>query len=138
MEHQLLILQDKREKGLQEIQKLTKTIESLRSGKPLPVNGNDINTKTQSAQPSSHNKILPMSGPNNAIDKQDVLNQIQEIRQHLELLYKEVIITLSDQKILEASLELKGIPKFSDSLIKIEKKINDIILIVREYIETLE
>jgi hypothetical protein len=79
-----------------------------------------------------------MSGPNNAIDKQDVLNQIQEIRQHLELLYKEVIITLSDQKILEASLELKGIPKFSDSLIKIEKKINDIILIVREYIETLE
>jgi hypothetical protein len=75
---------------------------------------------------------------NSTPSNREVLNQMQDIRQQMDSLYKEVIITLSDQKITEASMDMKGTPKFSDSLIKIEKKVNDIILVVREFIETLE
>ncbi len=139
LESQLAILHDKREKGLQEIQKLNKLVESLRNGKSLLSSGNDSSLKSLTAQPNVQNKVGSTSSQNNnLINKQEIFNQMQDIRQQLDQLYKEIIITLSDQKILEASLDSKGVPKFSDKLIKIEKKTNDIILIVREFIETLE
>ena len=127
----MALLQDKREKGLQEIQRLTKMFDSLRSGG----NGESSNSSrvpvTQSKQPP--------------LNKKAINTEFLPVKKALDQLYKEIVITLSNQKIAEAneepgkkSLSKDGLPGVAEGLIRIEKKVNDVNLLVLEFIDYLD
>lgn len=76
---------------------------------------------------------------------QEVFHHFQPVKKAIDHLYKEIVITISNQKIQEFSEEngnkrvLKDImPGFAEALIKIEKKINDVNLLVLEFSDYLE
>ena len=137
MKSQVTLLQDKREKGIQEIQKLNKMIDNLKNGKPIMTGITNEPTSKKPLQESAPNITTQ---PKNSTITSNIITQFAEIKKSLEQLYKDVIIALSEQKISEFSEtpDKKSVTKGSDNLIKIEKRVNDIILMIQEYIELMK
>jgi hypothetical protein len=122
------VIQEKREKGLQEVQKLTKLLEAARN------NGTSDGKTNQKHINGNADQVY-----------NEVFKHFAPVKKAIEHLYKEIVITISNQKIQEFSEEngnkrvLKDImPGFAEALIKIEKKINDVNLLVLEFSDYLE
>lgn len=158
------VLQEKREIGLQEIQKLSQSLEKLRaqypdldySGISQPVIPKEV------YQPSSALSINRMnsnsssvlgqndSSPLSHIQRQSSLTLTSQpgksnlvgLKKHLDQLYKEVIMALTNETIIsikQKSGENQGPAELEleQSLVKIEKKVNDIILLLNDYSELI-
>jgi hypothetical protein len=130
-----MILQDKREKGIQEIQKLNKMIENLKAGRPIMTGITNEPPQKKPLQETLNNNSVPTKP---GVNVASIVAQWGEIKKGLEQLYKEVIVALSEQKISEFSesggkVNTRG----SENLIKIEKKVNDIVMMLQDYMETI-
>lgn len=117
------MLKEKREAGLKEIKRLNAIIESSKTGRPqlsqrVSMTENDD---------SGHVKV------------------ILAIKKALEALYKQLIVSIQYEKSADSSAErnpksmrsaIQGfIPP--DNVVRLEKKLNDLILYVREYLENI-
>jgi len=152
---QVKILQEKRESGLQEIQKLNAYIERIKSdASPLvnklsieknPSNQSNLaNTTINSIQEQAlspttshkHSKSIAEGSGKKSIKGS---RHLSAIKKNLEVIYKEVILALTSVKM--ASMQKQpanpGEEDLGDSLVKVEKKVNDTILLLQEYIEAI-
>jgi len=144
---QVKVLTEKRELGLKEINKLTQLLEQAKTGGSSPVTSvssigfisNRVETTTMKTQPNA-------AAVNNrsALSPGD-LAKLKAIKKSLDSVYMKVIMAITDEKMHESDKKpagklgelVKG-PLPAENWMKIEKKMNDSIVNLQEYIENFE
>lgn len=160
LESQGKVLQEKREKGLQEISRLSALIDDIKAKNPgitipqqrpiVPAQysqKNTVNTEPDKKTPQKgHQHSQSISA--NRVQKQ-ANDYIKVMKTNLNLLYKEVILAVTNEKVLESDRGSRVSSRLdtgnsvtessiSESLVRIEKKVNDVMLLLQEYTESLE
>ena len=100
---------DKREKGLIEIQKLNKALQTLKSGGSLPDTSPSSNSSKINYPSTPTSKILQtqQSFSSSANDmalanvKNELFNTSKEMKECLDVLYKEIINMVTDQNLIQ-------------------------------------
>jgi len=161
------VLQEKREIGLQEIQKLSQSLEKLKVQYPdldFSMISQSVIPKevSERIQPSSalsmhransstssalgQNDSSPLSTlqrQSSLLSSQPGKSNLANIKKHLDQLYKEVIMALTNETITsikQKSHESQGLTaelELEQHLVKIEKKVNDVILLLNDYSELI-
>jgi hypothetical protein len=164
LESQGKVLQEKREKGLQEISRLSTLIDDIKAKNPgitipqqrpiVPAQYSHksiVNTepdKKTAQKGHQHSQSIITNRPVQNIQKQ-ANDYIKVMKTNLNLLYKEVILAVTNEKILESDRGSRVSSRLdtgnsvtessiSESLVRIEKKVNDVMLLLQEYTESLE
>jgi len=159
---QVKILQEKREKGLQEISRLTALIDDIKSKNPglnipqqRPIIPQHISqkpslsvspTEVKSSSKLSQNASIPKDRL--SLNKGQASGYLKGIKMNLNQLYNEVITAITNDKAqetdrlsrtasrLDSSMMLND--NISEYLLRIEKKVNDVMLLLHEYLESIE
>jgi len=144
---QVKVLTEKRELGLKEINKLTQLLEQAKTGGSSPVQSvsslnfiSNRETTTMKTQPS----IIPVVNNRSALSPGD-LQKLKTIKKSLDSVYMKIIMAVTDEKMHESDNKptgklgelVKG-PLPAENWMKIEKKMNDSIVNLQEYIENFE
>ena len=172
------MLQEKREKGLQEITRLTNVIEEIKAKnpsvnitqqrpplvlpqftQPTPQKSSMLANQENVRGPikAVHSISIPATTVTSKDNKSSHLNKgpagtyLKSIKSNLNQLYKEVILAITSEKTggetermpsrhntsgrLDSSF---GEGTISDNLVRIEKKVNDVMLMLHEYQESID
>lgn len=114
---------------------------SQKATNPIEENKRTIVKGHQHSQSISGNKPI-------SIQKQ-ANDYIKVMKSNLNLLYKEVILAITNEKVLETDRGSRVSSRLdtgnsvtdssiSESLVRIEKKVNDVMLLLQEYTESIE
>ncbi len=147
---------------MQEIQRLSQSLEKLKAQYPDLDISQSVIPKEVYQQPSSalsinrinSNSSLALgqndSSPLSHIQRQTSLtitsqpgkSNLVGLKKHLDQLYKEVIMALTNETIIsikQKSGDKQGAAELEleESLVKIEKKVNDMILLLNDYSELI-
>jgi len=148
---QVKVLQEKRELGLHEITKLSQQLELARSGSmesdptsPVKKNLEQEKNVTHFYQAIASPIILTQ---NNGSGNADDLRKLRKLKKGLDEVYMDIIMTITNEKLNEKMNETKASGKLgelikgslpSENFMKIEKRMNDSIVILQEYMEKFE
>jgi len=94
------------------------------------------------------NQKVPVTKDRQSLNKGHASNYLKGIKTNLNQLYNEVIVAITTDKAqdtdrsknnssrLDSSMMLND--NISDNLLRIEKKVNDVMLLLHEYLESIE
>jgi chromosome segregation ATPase len=143
---QVKVLTEKRELGLKEINKLTQLLEQARTGGSSPVQSvsslNFISSRADTSMKTQPNTAVVNN--RSALSPGD-LGKLKTIKKSLDSVYMKIIMAVTDEKMHESDKKptgklgelVKG-PLPAENWMKIEKKMNDSIVNLQEYIENFE
>ena len=142
------ILSDKRETGLQEIKRLNRIIEGKNGG--VEPNYASPHRKSIDLSASQTNLNSPATATTATLEKLpdgDNLRRLQKIKRGLDHVYKDIIMTITNEKMQESKSDKKASGKLgelvkgplpSDNFMRIEKRMNDTIVMLQEFMEHFE
>lgn len=150
---QLKVIQEKRESGLKEIQRLSQVLEQhMRmhtgySSSPLVLQSRNSSSVFEDAsglktlraassviRPADSGRTQKKSMFLQQAVKKEELESLKKVKKGLDEIYKEIIMTITNDDVVE---EVKS-PAFGKNFVKIEKKMNDMIVTIQESIENME
>jgi len=145
---QVKVLTEKRELGLKEIKKLTLILDQARNGGSSPTLASSMTSISGASQREEKPavKLQPVMSPGLAMGSPEDLKRLRKIKKGLDSVYIDIIMAITNEKLHENSEnkptgklgELVKGPLPSEGFMKIEKKMNDSIVSLQEYIENFE